>query len=65
MEVDETLHHFTMEYLAYMHIREEYLEGYKSILGISKFNEVISGDDWGMGYILGLKDETPPSGRNH
>ena len=35
------------------HIREECLEGYKSILGLSKFNEVISGDDRGMGYLLG------------
>ena len=59
MGVDETLHHIMMECLAYMHIRKEYLEGYKSILGISNFNEVISGDDNGMGYLLGLKDETP------
>ena len=48
-----------MECPTYMHIREEFLEGYKSIIGISKFNEVISGDDRGMGYLLGLKDEAP------
>ena len=48
-----------MKCLAYMHIREEYLEGYKSILGILKFNKVISGDDRGIGYLLGLKDESP------
>ena len=29
------------------------------MLGISKFNEAISWDDTGMGYFLGLKDETP------
>ena len=42
MGVDETLHHFIMECPAYLHIKEEYLEGYRSILGISTFNEVIS-----------------------
>ena len=40
-----------------MHIREECLEGYKSILGISKFNEIISEDDSGMGNLLSLDDE--------
>ena len=48
-----------MECLACMYIRKEYLEGYKLILGISKFNKVISGADRGMGYLLGLKDGTP------
>ena len=59
MEVDEVLHHFMMECLAYMQIREKYFEGYKLILGISTFNEVISEEDRGMGYLLDLKDKTP------
>ena len=56
---DETLHHFMMECHAYTDVRVEFLEGYKSIIGISKFNEVIAGDDRGMSYLLGLNDETP------
>ena len=48
-----------MECLVYVHIREESLEGYKSISGVSKFNEVISEDDREMGYLLGQNDEMP------
>ena len=55
MGVDVTLHHFMMECPAHRCTKEECLEGFKSIFGASKFNEVISGDDRGNGFPIESK----------
>ena len=52
MGIDKTLRQKVIYDGVYcIHIREASILGFKLILGITKFNELNSGDDMGMSYF--------------
>ena len=60
MAVNETLDHLMTECPTYDQDRVGIMREYKEFLGEVKFREVISEDDNGLGFLLGLVEGAPP-----
>ena len=56
--VDETLDHLMVECPAYEQCRDWVMQKYKETLGNERFNEVIYSDDNGLGFFLGLDEQS-------
>ena len=61
MGVEETLDHLIVECPVYDIARVKTMGEYKGILGESKFREIINVEDNGLGFLLGIGNQTPIS----
>ena len=61
MGVEETLDHLIVECPVYVIARVKTMGEYKGILGESKFREIINVEDNGLGFLLGIGNQTPIS----